>query len=515
MRNKSHLNIFPAVATNMLIKKERFMRGKTTKYFILIITVAALTFLAGCVENSNNVETISTESKESKDAVLPGGRKHKAEIIHIDAVYPDEKSDSSEEWKTAGENENDASTHNDEDNINSSQPETLDLGPEAADPVSQKSIEQYYKQASASAAYRQQMNGFYQAAMEKTLVSDYENIAFSPLNAYMAFSVLTEAAGGNTRKQFLDFLQAGDIESLRKQTAQLMSSNTAELRNLKSRLSTSLWLSDLWNYKEETLHCLAQDYCASSFIGNTESDRMNIALQKWFSDAVPIPGFTSNDLKLDPEAALSVMSTIYYQAEWEREFEPNDTQQKTFHGTMGDQTVKMMYSVKKVPVFVTDSFTSVGWPLKNSGYMYFCLPSPKTDVNELLSNPELYQAVSCENKEAIQVRLYVPKFKVISELDLNTLLTECGVSDVSDEERANFSYLTDDIGLFVQNIKQKAMVEIDEEGVTGAAFTNVELFPGAGFETEYLEITFDRPFLFVITGKDDSILFSGIIRNIQ
>ena len=58
------------------------------------------------------------------------------------------------------------------------------------------------------------------------------------------------------------------------------------------------------------------------------------------------------------------------------------------------------------------------------------------------------------------------------------------------------------------------MIEIDEEGVTGAAYTELEV-DGAGAALEVLDFVVDRPFLFVVTGKDGSILFSGVIRNIE
>ena len=79
----------------------------------------------------------------------------------------------------------------------------------------------------------------------------------------------------------------------------------------------------------------------------------------------------------------------------------------------------------------------------------------------------------------------------------------------------DFHPLTDDTGLRVDKIKQKVMVEIDEEGVTGAAYTYVDIMPISDSVPVPIEIVIDRPFLFVVTGRDDSILFSGIVRNLE
>ena len=57
-------------------------------------------------------------------------------------------------------------------------------------------------------------------------------------------------------------------------------------------------------------------------------------------------------------------------------------------------------------------------------------------------------------------------------------------------------------------------VEIDEAGVTGAAYTEIDIMKQAVLVSGRIELTFDRPFLFMVTGADGSILFAGIVRNI-
>ena len=60
--------------------------------------------------------------------------------------------------------------------------------------------------------------------------------------------------------------------------------------------------------------------------------------------------------------------------------------------------------------------------------------------------------------------------------------------------------------------KHAAMVEIDESGLEAAAFTEQE-----GIEAmapERIDLRFDRPFLFAVTGVDGSLLFTGVVRNI-
>ena len=59
------------------------------------------------------------------------------------------------------------------------------------------------------------------------------------------------------------------------------------------------------------------------------------------------------------------------------------------------------------------------------------------------------------------------------------------------------------------------MIEIDEHGVTGAAYTELTLTEGAAQPDETIDFVVDRPFMFIVTGKDSSMLFAGIVKNID
>ena len=60
-----------------------------------------------------------------------------------------------------------------------------------------------------------------------------------------------------------------------------------------------------------------------------------------------------------------------------------------------------------------------------------------------------------------------------------------------------------------------ANLSIDEEGVTGAAYTDIGLC-GAGMPPEeVVDFVLDRPFLFLVTSRDGSILFAGSVCDIS
>ena len=66
----------------------------------------------------------------------------------------------------------------------------------------------------------------------------------------------------------------------------------------------------------------------------------------------------------------------------------------------------------------------------------------------------------------------------------------------------------------VMRVDHAAVVEIDEKGVSAAAYTDLGIL-GAGMPQKTLEFVLDRPFVFVVTGWDGSVLFTGVVRNIE
>ena len=95
-------------------------------------------------------------------------------------------------------------------------------------------------------------------------------------------------------------------------------------------------------------------------------------------------------------------------------------------------------------------------------------------------------------------------------------LAAMGITDATDAGEADFKPLTDASNNFFLNCAtHAAMVEVDEQGVTGAAYTMLAMAEAAMQMDEPLDITFDRPFLFLVTAEDGSLLFSGVVWNIQ
>lgn len=380
-------------------------------------------------------------------------------------------------------------------------------------------MDSYREVLSKSQGIQQELNQYYTAILPHLLIAEDENTVCSPLNIYIAFSMLAEVSDGNTRQQILDMLGVSDIGTLRTNVSALWESNYVDTPTLKSTLANSLWLNHTINYKEDVLNRLAEQYYASSFSGVPGTRELDDALRKWTDDNTGgLLSEYTKEMSTDPQMILEIISTIYFQAMWMEEFPEGRTAPETFHGTNGDTTVEMMHTDASMSVYRTDQFTAVGLSLIDSGSMYVLLPDEDVDVNALAGDPAIINMAQYdlddENWAYPIVHLSLPKFKVSGKSDLIEAVRALGVTDALDYTIADFTPLTTDRDdIYLSKAEQAAMIEIDEHGVTGAAYTEL-LVAGAGMIEDEMDFVIDRPFLFFVTGRDGSILFAGIVRNI-
>ena len=361
----------------------------------------------------------------------------------------------------------------------------------------------------------------YYELIQKELLSDAtdHNAVCSPLNIYIALSMLAEVTDGNTRKQILDVLNVKDMDVLNKRIEAIWDANYVDTPALKSILANSIWLRNDIGYNEDTLKKLSVEYHASSYSGEMGSESMNQKLQKWTDKHTGelLTEYTK-ELKLKQESVLALISTVYYKASWDKNFPKEQTNKGIFHGALGDQSVPMMHNDIITNLYQTEHFQAVGLSLVDSGTMYFFLPKEGHKAQDIAANPEMIkicmEPVSMESNSAL-VHLTVPKFNDSAKTDLLECLKNIGITDVLSDKQADFTPLTKEIeNIYLSSAEHAAMVKIDEEGVIGAAYT-VLMMEAAGIIQDQVDFIIDRPFVYAVAAPDGSILFTGVIQNIE
>lgn len=345
-----------------------------------------------------------------------------------------------------------------------------------------------------------------------------ENRICSPVNVYMALSMLAETVDGSSRQQILTLLGADSPEDLRSQASQVWKAAYCQDGAVTSLLANSLWLDERVPFKRETLELLAEQYHASSFWGTMGSQKLDEELQAWLNEQTgDLLKEQTLGVHMTDDTLMALASAIYYRAKWTDEFYESDTREQIFHGTQGDTACDFMRQSRTGTYCWGDQFGAVCKSLQNSGGMWLILPDEGVTVEELVMDDQVMELFlpgsQWENEKFLTINLSMPKFDAASNINLKDGLMKLGVRDVFDGDKADFSPLTEDgEGLFLSQASHGARVMVDEEGCVAAAYTVMAVAGGAMPPEEQVDFVLDRPFMFVITNDLGLPLFAGIIR---
>lgn len=369
--------------------------------------------------------------------------------------------------------------------------------------------------------YEEGLASFYSSITRQFLAdAGNKNRIISPLNIYLALGMLSEITDGDSRSQILSLLGAGDISEVRTKASALWEANYRDDGVVTSILANSLWLDEDIDFNQDTLSTLAVVYYASSYQGEMGSDEFTQCLRDWLSEQTGgLLKDQAEGMSLDPETVLALASTLYYKAAWADEFAESDTSTDTFHASFGDIKCDFMHQTEEMEYVDGANFTAAQKELAFAGDMWLILPDEDVSLDELINQrgvlDELFAEGDFEGEEDVTVNLSMPKFDVVSDINLSDGLKALGVTDIFDAASSDFSPMLDTVsdGLYVSQAEHAARVTVDEEGVEAAAYTVMAVAETALEPPTTVDFTLDRPFIFVITGEDDAILFAGTVNN--
>ena len=132
------------------------------------------------------------------------------------------------------------------------------------------------------------------------------------------------------------------------------------------------------------------------------------------------------------------------------------------------------------------------------------------DLIREMSQQELTDHLDAIDMTPHEVDILMPRFEIVSDIDLIDVLEPMGIKSAFTTS-ADFSNMSD-TRLFVSMMKQKAKIEVDEDGAKASAVTIAmagDTSPGPQLY-EKAEFHATRPFLyFILEESTRSIFFIG------
>ncbi len=346
---------------------------------------------------------------------------------------------------------------------------------------------------------------------KKLFAQQNENIVYSPVNLYLALSMLAEATDGNTKQQIIDLLDNDQFRA----GANALWRIIYERGRGETYAANSMWFGDTYPVKQELADTLAQNYFADTFnvpMGTAEADK---AMQSWLNEHT---GNTLSEvvksISTKPETVLTLMSTLYFHNQWQNNFEQSLTSADTFTKADGTElSTDFMHEKATGSWHKGENYVMAERYFQEGGKMLFILPDEGLLPEDLLTNKDTMDDILTQKSEQhTLIEWSVPKFDVTSDLDLAKPFKALGVTDVFDPALADFTPTAEDIPIYLSQAKHAARVTIDENGCTASAFTvlmadTTEALPPDAI----LQLNLNRPFAFVIMNEANLPLFIGTV----
>ncbi|CAF0915906.1 unnamed protein product [Didymodactylos carnosus] len=349
---------------------------------------------------------------------------------------------------------------------------------------------------------------------------------WSPTSIGLALSMCAAGAKVNTLHQLLFALDAVTIGQLNTESKEIISNVIGKLSKSQIIVADRLYVQNTYKLYQNYKHDLNTFYNAD--IVRIDFSMQNAAantINKWVSQQ------TKNLIKniisshdVNSLTRLILINCLYFKAQWLIPFSNDSTTTKPFQITKTNTiNVQMMQISSESFSYVnaTDSIKAqiVEIPFnttKNNKnlQLVFTIILPNqgvtlATVQKKLSSSTLTRLLNSVKQVFIQLSL--PKFKTQSTFDLTKSLQTTNVTDVFDKTKANLKGISPSQPppLYVTSVIHKAVIDVDENGVTAAAVTAV-LIAGGSLPTEKIVFNCNRPFLYLILEKTSGlVLFVG------
>lgn len=339
------------------------------------------------------------------------------------------------------------------------------------------------------------------------------NLFLSPISASFALEMTYNGAAGETKTAMGNALKVGSLPlaQLNGANAQLSQSLTQPGPGVLLTISNSVWLGKGYEFKPDFVARNQQFYGAETrnidFTEPNAHDVINAWVARSTNDMIkdllsPLPNDTS----------MVLVNAIYFKGQWKEPFDPKNTQSMPFKSADGSaSTVQMMSQGGEFLHLREDDFQAVSLEYGEGRMrMDLFLPEEGVALGDFLKrlNAENWKSWTSSFRMG-PGRVQIPKFKMEFEKELNDILKAMGMGIAFDPNRADFSGMSSK-PFYIGKVKQKAVIEVNEEGSEAAAATSVEMRATAAPIDEPFVFKADRPFFFAIRDtQTGAILFMG------
>lgn len=366
--------------------------------------------------------------------------------------------------------------------------------------------------------------GFGFEILSRQAAKTTDDLVFSPLSLAAVLALTLDGAGGSTAAELRAALGMGDgpLAEMNRSWANLIGFINGAERS-EGAVANSLWLAGGASVRPGFATTAADVFAAEVRTLPEDPEEARLEVNQWVTART---GGRITDLlqALDPATRLLLVNTVYAKVGWDG-FDAADSRDAAFTLTDGTKvSVPTMFSQSWETVRVTDRYDALALRTHDRLSLWVFLPkggaSPESVAGALRqqirdAEGSNYGPLSdTEHEVWAEVDLQLPRFRIEHRCDdLVEDLQDLGVHALFDPGLADLSDLSDMRPLAINQVVQKAMIDVNEQGIEAAA-ASAEEMAGAVSPDRKLDFHVDRPFLAVLTQDNADVpLFMAIVRD--
>ncbi len=343
--------------------------------------------------------------------------------------------------------------------------------------------------------------------------ADDGNLVYSPASIAVALGMLRAGATGASADQLDTLLGTTGPDQLHpalNALEQALDARSGERENADGEeadvalsSANSLWAQDGTQWEAPFLDTLARFYDTGvRQVDFADAADARDSINGWVADN------TEDKIgELIPPGALSeatklvLVNALYAKAPWDTVF--HDVGERDFTTIDGE--------VRQAPAMSLATTLSYQ---AGEGWQAVTIPYAGRELAMTLLVPDAGAFAAVEgrldgellgtvlgNTQTAEVDLQLPMFDLRTATTLSDTLAALGVTAPFDPSTTDFAPMSTDpdvVPLTVSEVRHEATITVDEEGTEAAAATSVEMETGSAPVDGPVELTVDRPFVFVL-----------------
>ncbi|MBR4898976.1 MAG: serpin family protein [Prevotella sp.] len=354
-------------------------------------------------------------------------------------------------------------------------------------------------------------------------VNSGKGFVCSPLSITYVLAMVNDAASGETEQELEQTLgfHKGGIQAVNGYCKNLIDNLPKVDENVQLTIANAIFLNKIYTLRDQFLKDMKTYYDAKAEALDFSSPATLGYINGWCNEKTQgmIPTILN---EVDPDAVSYLLNAIYFKANWMSKFDPSKTKTETFATPTGTKQIPLMHQNVMTGYMKTDDYAAVTMPYGSGLWnMTVLLPEEGKTTDDVISILAKEGWLTDYDKNPLmgyreaEVDLKLPRFETSTDTNdfgsLVGMLKEMGIQQAFNPKKAEILNMCD-VPVFISMMRQKAKIEVNEEGSKMAAVTVAQMDATSMAPDEMVKADFhaNRPFVYLIhEASSGVILFVG------